>query len=278
MIEQVSNALVFYAHYVASKVGKTSLTVTVDVYRNGVEVVTAASAVEMGDGLYSYTLASSSVSAEGEYIAVFHTTDTSVDQRDLPALWVIQKAGVEHLDENVSAAKTLTAAYDAAKTAAQAGDAMDLIDGALDAGAGYTAPDNASVAEILTDTGTDGVVVAAASKTGYALSGAGVQAIWDALSSALTTIGSIGKRIVDYLTGDAFARLGAPAGASVSADIATVDTVVDAIKLKTDLITTGTALTIVSPVDGDTITLTRDTMLSGTLTIQRDSRRARHVG
>lgn len=38
-------------------------------------------------------------------------------------------------------------------------------------------------------------------------------------------------------TGDSFARLGAPAGASVSADIAAADTVVDAIKAKTDLLT-----------------------------------------
>ena len=45
-------------------------------------------------------------------------------------------------------------------------------------------------------------------KTGYGLSSAAVQAIWDALTSALTTSGSIGKRIVDYLTGDAFARIG----------------------------------------------------------------------
>jgi hypothetical protein len=36
-------------------------------------------------------------------------------------------------------------------------------------------------------------------KTGYALSGAGVQAIWDALTSALTTVGSVGKWIVDKL-------------------------------------------------------------------------------
>lgn len=36
-------------------------------------------------------------------------------------------------------------------------------------------------------------------KTGYALSGAGVQAVWDALTSALTTAGSIGKWIVDKL-------------------------------------------------------------------------------
>lgn len=63
-------------------------------------------------------------------------------------------------------------------------------------------------------------------KTGYALSAAGVQAIWDALTSALTTVGSIGKKLVDSVTqtGDAYARLGAPAGASVSADIAAVKT------------------------------------------------------
>ena len=59
-------------------------------------------------------------------------------------------------------------------------------------------------------------------KTGYTLSSAGVQAIWDALSTALTTAGSIGKRLVDYVTGDIFGRIGAPAGASVSADIAAV--------------------------------------------------------
>jgi len=36
-------------------------------------------------------------------------------------------------------------------------------------------------------------------KTGYALSSAGVQAIWDALTSALTTVGSIGKLLVDRI-------------------------------------------------------------------------------
>jgi hypothetical protein len=62
-------------------------------------------------------------------------------------------------------------------------------------------------AAILADTGTDGVVVAAASKTGYTLSAAGVQAIWDALTSALTTVGSVGKRIVDNLDAAVTSRL-----------------------------------------------------------------------
>lgn len=36
-------------------------------------------------------------------------------------------------------------------------------------------------------------------KTSYALSTAGIQAIWDALTSALTTVGSIGKLLVDNI-------------------------------------------------------------------------------
>jgi hypothetical protein len=105
-------------------------------------------------------------------------------------------------------------------------------------------------------TGSVGSVIA-----GVTLAASAVQAIWDALTTALTTAGSIGKRLADFITGDAFVRLGAPAGASVSADITTratqasvdavqtdVDTVVaaidatgaadlDAIKAKTDLLT-----------------------------------------
>ena len=79
-------------------------------------------------------------------------------------------------------------------------------------------------------------------KTGYGLSAAAVQAIWDALTSALTTAGSIGKKLADWVigtsqTGDSFARLGAPAGASVSADVAAVKVDTAAI-----LVDTGTTL------------------------------------
>lgn len=76
-------------------------------------------------------------------------------------------------------------------------------------------------------------------KTGYGLSAAAVQAIWDALTTALTTVGSVGKKLADWTigtaqTGDSFARLGAPAGASVSADIAAAKADTAAIKAKTD--------------------------------------------
>lgn len=99
MLETQGVALKFYAHFVESKVGKTGLTVTVDVYRNGVEIVTAAAATEVGDGLYSYTLAAGSNNAEGEYIAIFKTATTTVDQREIPALWVVDKGQVELIDD-----------------------------------------------------------------------------------------------------------------------------------------------------------------------------------
>lgn len=62
------------------------------------------------------------------------------------------------------------------------------------------------------------------------------QAVWDVLTSGLTTVGSIGKYLVDRVIGtlasgthqpqggDAYARLGAPAGASIAADIAALGT------------------------------------------------------
>lgn len=91
-------------------------------------------------------------------------------------------------------------------------------------------------------------------KVGFALSSAGIQAVWDALTSALTTVGSVGKKLADWVlgsdskailsnnahtgaviptvttltghtpqTGDSFARLGVPVGASIAADIAALN-------------------------------------------------------
>lgn len=115
--------------------------------------------------------------------------------------------------------------------------------------------------------------VTVSDKTGFSLSSAGVQAIWDALTSALTTVGSIGKLLVDNINATISSRLAsasytAPDNTSITAikaktdnlpvdpadasDIAaafavtdglitTVDTVVDAIKVKTDSLTFTTA-------------------------------------
>jgi len=52
---------------------------------------------------------------------------------------------------------------------------------------------------------TSGVTVTTNNdKTGYALSASGLAAIWDRLTSALTTAGSIGKRLADYFAGSPY--------------------------------------------------------------------------
>lgn len=106
-LEQVSNSLNFYAFYVASKQGVTGLTVTCDVYKvdtsgSSTQLITAGSATAVGGGLYTYRLTSANTSGEGEYIAVFKTSSTTPDQQHIPAIWVVNKAGVEYLDAATS--------------------------------------------------------------------------------------------------------------------------------------------------------------------------------
>lgn len=72
-------------------------------------------------------------------------------------------------------------------------------------------------------------------KTGYALSSAGVQAIWDALTSALTTVGSIGKLLVDNIDATISSRLAS------SSYTAPDNGGIAAIQAKTDFLPSATA-------------------------------------
>lgn len=110
MLEQVSTSVKFLAFFTASKTGKTGLTVTIDIYDpSGSQIVTGGSATAIGGGLYAYTLSTNN-SAEGEYAAIFKTSDSTVDAQHIPSLWVLGRAGVENLDASVSTRSTLTAA------------------------------------------------------------------------------------------------------------------------------------------------------------------------
>lgn len=107
-IEQLSTAVKFVCFYAKDGLGVTGLTVTLDVRNpSGTEIVTGASATEVGDGFYSYTLSSGSTGSEGEYLAVFKTAG-DVDQKHLPSLWVIGRGGVENLDATVSSRNSTT--------------------------------------------------------------------------------------------------------------------------------------------------------------------------
>lgn len=105
---QIGDALPFDAQFKETKLGKTGLTVTVDVYRNGTLVVSDGSSTELALGWYYYVMSSSLNTVAGQYRAVFKTATTTVDDRQIPSLRDVGAPWAQRIDENVSAAKTLT--------------------------------------------------------------------------------------------------------------------------------------------------------------------------
>ena len=202
----------------------------------GTRVQIALSAAEMnGDNIMVQCIDA----AGGEWDDVIITFDLSVRAADDLATPTNITAGTITTVTNLTNAPT-------------AGDLTATMKASVTTAATAATPTAAAVTGAVGSV-TAGVTVATnTDKMGYGLSAGAVQAIWDALTSALTTASSIGKKLADWTigtaqTGDSFARLGAPAGASVSADVAaikadtgttltTVDTEVAAIKAKTDLI------------------------------------------
>lgn len=135
--------------------------------------------------------------------------DTNDIQTRLPAALVGGRmdSSVGAMTANVLTASAINAdAITAAKVADGTIDAATFAAGAINAAA--IAADAITAAKIA-DNALDAATFVAGSlngkgdwnigKTGYALSAAGVQAIWDALTAALTTANSIGKLIVDNL-------------------------------------------------------------------------------
>lgn len=170
--EKLTQDITFYAFFVASKIGKTGLTVTIDIWENtrggtATEIVTAGSATEIGDGLYKYRLTSANVDAIGEYIAVFKTADSSVDQQQIPALWIVGRSGVENLDAAISSRNATTPPD---STAIQAASAAAL--------AAYDAATGADVSAISVPSAADNA-----------------DAVWDEALAGHATAGSAGAAL-----------------------------------------------------------------------------------
>jgi len=161
MIEQIGVALPYTAFYSTAGIGTTGLTVTVDVYRNGTEIVTAGACTDAGDGLYTYTLAAGSNTVEGVYIAVFKTATTTVDQQHIVAGWYVGKAGVENLDAAVSTRATPADVTVTASVAVTAANAATLATGNV----AFTS--YAHNSQVITSTSTEDL--ASATKVWFAL-------------------------------------------------------------------------------------------------------------
>ena len=235
MIDQIGKSLPIRAFYTTGKLGRTGLTVTVTVIApdNTVLVLDAAT-VEIGWGLYGYTLDAVYVTTAGQYVALFYTADTTVNMQSMPTEWTVGTPWVQYIDAEISS-RLASAGYSAPNNSginsiiSTLGTPQTTIAGdmaALDT-AVADIPTAAAVATAVWASGTRTlsafnftVAATIADKTGYSLSTAGVQAVWDALLTALTAAGSIGKKLADWTigsaqSGDAFARIGA-AGAGLT--------------------------------------------------------------
>jgi hypothetical protein len=103
MLGQIGYAITAYAFYVASKEGATGLTGTVTVRdESNTKIVDGSSFTEVGEGWYEYTLVAGSVDAAGDYKFTFHTTSDTVDQKDIPALWIVGRTWVENIDQAIT--------------------------------------------------------------------------------------------------------------------------------------------------------------------------------
>ncbi len=182
---------------------KTGLTPTVNISKNGGAFGAAAGVVaEIANGWYKVTLSTADTDTQGDLD--FYITATGADDTDfvdqvtdpvrglagptaLPATGTLAVnptlAGVTHTGAVIPTVTNLTNLPSIpANWLTAAGIAAAALNGKGDWNIG---------------------------KTGYALSAAGIQAFWDALTSALTTVGSVGKLIVDNLNATVSSRAAA---------------------------------------------------------------------
>jgi hypothetical protein len=93
MLSQVSQSITFVAHFRKAGVGTVpSSAPTVSIERKGSGSLLASGGTTVAGllaGVYYYTLSSGSDAIADSYVAVFSTSDATMDQQDVPALWVV---------------------------------------------------------------------------------------------------------------------------------------------------------------------------------------------
>lgn len=147
---------------------------------------------------YLDNLSAGAVALEATAQSILTDTGTTLDNLvdDLESRLTATRAG--YLD-NLSAGAVAQQSTLTGLNNLSSADAQTAAAAAITAAGVLTTGDlttlNANVASILADTGTDGVVVAAASKTGYALSTAGVDAVLDEVVKGTFTM----RQILSYL-------------------------------------------------------------------------------
>lgn len=216
MLEQQGNALTAVAFYTETKVGKTGLTVTCDVYElnSTTPIVSGGSATELGGGAYYYTLSSGSVDADALYLFIFKTSTTSVDQQWIPALWVVGRTWVNNVNATVSSRSSHTAAdvwSSTPRTLTSFGTLVaDIWSNVIRTITGGSLTTNPPTANEIADQVWDEVLAGhtTAGTTGEALDNAGggnavtAENIWEYPSRTITGATVSGAEIADVLDND----------------------------------------------------------------------------
>lgn len=220
--------------YNQSKVLTAASSLSVGVYKNDVldaTITPTQTPIETGVVLISFTIPLTYAKGDRVRAEVDATCDTKRQVKNFFSC-VLDSKRVGDLND-LSAANvntevdTALADYDAptnAEMVARTLAAADYFDPATDAVASVTTVGSvtgnvggnvagsvnsvATGVTVTTNNDKTGYTASTVSdKTGYSLSSAGVQAIWDALTSALTTVGSIGKLLADNVNATISSRL-----------------------------------------------------------------------
>jgi hypothetical protein len=260
VIQRKGVIVTFYFFFVEAKLGKSGLTVTADVYEipsggSASLIVTGGSAVEVGGGLYKYALASGSVDANGEYVAIGKTSTTTVDAQHVPAAWVTP-VWTDNVDAAVSSRATPAQVNTEADTALADVGLTATVTGRVDAAISSratpaqvnTEADTALVDAGITPTVTARLDVAVSSRPSAA---AIADQVWDESLAGHVVVGSAGAGLTAAGgAGDPWATPlpGTYAAGTAGATLASIED-------RTGLISAG-GITVASPFDPTTNKLT----------------------
>lgn len=189
-----------------------------------------ATEIATNSGMYYLDLTSTEMNADTVAVIV-----KSADAKTTPIVLYPEEAGDVRIDPQT----IWDALTSALSTSGSIGKRLaDNIDAVLSTRSSHSASDVWGVAtRTLSAFGFSVTVGTNGDKTGYSLSSAGIQAIWDALTSALTTVSSIGKLLVDNINATISSRLAS--GSYTAPDNSSVA----AIKTKTDALPAAPAAT-----------------------------------
>lgn len=225
--KNVSRTIVFYMALASNGQEDTSNTPTTQVSKDGAAFATTTnSASRIGaTGYFSLTLTStemncdvlafraSNASSLTTNVILYPEADYSSTVAGRIDAAVSSRSSHTAADVWASTTRTLSSAGVAAiwdallsgiTTASTIGKLIkDNLDAAISTRSTYAGGDTSGTTTLLSRIGSALTITSGKvdvnDKTGFSLSSAGVQAIWDALTSALTTVGSIGKLLVDNI-------------------------------------------------------------------------------